>query len=295
MKIALIANPCSGGGKAKKNIPEVVAALEESHIAPDLFLTRYHAHAVQIAANLDLKSYKGVVSLGGDGTNFHVLNGLMKHNPPEAVPPLGIIPVGSGNSFARDIGVQTIKDSISAITRGRTKAVDVLSFTQEDEIYYFVNLMGFGFVTDVAKTAVKFKRFGDLSYMIGVLLKTAGLRFHEMKLEIDNEVIQTENCFVEFCNSRYTGGNMLMAPDAEIDDGFFDIIITAPLTRINLLSAIPKIFKGLHGKLPFVRSLRAKKATVTTRPSKTLLPDGEIFGKTPTTITLHPKRARYFY
>ncbi len=87
---------------------------------------------------------------------------------------------------------------------------------------------------------------------------------------------------------------MLMAPEAKIDDGFFDVVVTGPLGRMSLLATLPKIFKGTHGDNPAVRFFRAKKVKVLTAPPKVLLPDGEIFGTTPTEINIHPKLVRYF-
>jgi len=157
-----------------------------------------------------------------------------------------------------------------------------------------VNLMGFGFVTDVAGTAAGFNYLGDLSYVTGVLYRTMGLRFHKMTLEIDGEVITGENCLVEFCNSRYTGGDMMIAPEARIDDGFFDVVILSPLSRMSLLHTFPKIFKGTHGDNPAVRFIRGRSASVRTDPAKALLPDGEVFGTTPTEVTILPRHVRYF-
>jgi len=87
---------------------------------------------------------------------------------------------------------------------------------------------------------------------------------------------------------------MLMAPDARIDDGYFDAVILSPLSRRNLLTTFPKIFKGTHVNRPDVRVVRGKRAVVRTMPSKGLLPDGEIFGTTLTTIDVLPRRVRYF-
>jgi len=293
MKIALIANPYSGGKKGKKVIPEVERQLQKKKIGYDLYITQYHRHAESILEEINVGNYDALVSLGGDGTNFQILNALLKNHKSENMPALGIIPVGRGNSFARDLDIKTTRDGINAVARQGTRAVDVCSFTSGKERFYFVNLTGFGFVTDVAGTAVKFRCLGDLSYVIGVLIQTVGLCFHDMTIEIDGKQISGKNCFVEFCNSRYTGGSMLMAPDAEIDDGFFDVVVAGPIGRMSLLATLPKLFKGTHGDNPAVRFFKAKKVTVTTTPSKALLPDGEIFGTTPTEINIHPKLVRY--
>jgi len=85
-----------------------------------------------------------------------------------------------------------------------------------------------------------------------------------------------------------------MAPEAKIDDGYFDAVILSPLSRVSLITTFPKIFKGTHVNNPRVRVLRGKRAVVRTVPEKGLLPDGEMFGTTPTTVTVLPRRVRYF-
>ena len=294
MTIALIANPCAGGGKGARIIPWVEDTLRGSGIDYRIFITQHHGHAMEIAGRLAGAPYDGFVSVGGDGTNFHLLNGLLKNSAPPSLPPIGIVPVGSGNSFALDLGIRSSEAGLRALIRGRTRPVDVCCFSQNGEPWYFVNLTGFGFVTDVAATAHQLKRWGDFSYVLGVVYRLMGLHFHHLQLTLDGRRIGGDNCFVEFCNSRYTGGRMLMAPQARIDDGWFDVVVVGPLSRLSLVTTFPKIFKGTHGENPAVRIYRARTAEVFTDPPKTLLPDGEIFGSTPTRITIHPQRVRYF-
>ena len=294
MRVALIAKPQTGPRKKTDDISHAVDQLAACHIHCEVFETQYHAHAVKIVQGLPLSQFDALIAMGGDGTNYHLLNGVLKFHGDRPTPPLGIIPVGRGNSFAKDLNIHSIADGIAAIIRQRTLAVDVCRFTQGHESFYFVNLMGFGFVTDAAHTAARFGWTGDFSYVIGVLHRTIGLQFHQMELEIDGKSYRGRNCFVEFCNSRYTGGDMLMAPEAKIDDGFFDAVILSPLSRLNLITTFPKIFKGTHVTNPRVRVLRGKRAVVRTLPEKGLLPDGEMFGTTPTTVTVLHRRVRYF-
>lgn len=293
MKIALIVNPHAGGKNSEKLLPLIEKKLSFHNIDYITYISLYHEHCLKITAELKIDQYDAIVSMGGDGTNFQVLNGLLSAFKPEQIPPLGIIPVGSGNSFAMDLNLHTFEDGIRSIVKNTSRWVDVCSFTQAQKKNYFVNLTGLGFVTDVAKTAQKFKFFKDFSYILGIFYRTFNLNFHYMELEIDGKMISGENCFVEFCNSRFTGGNMMMAPDAKIDDGFMDIIVAGKMSRTSLLATLPKIFKGTHIKHPAVNSFKAKKATIKTWPDKTLLPDGEIFGATPATINMHHKMVRY--
>jgi len=293
MKIALIVNPYAGGKKGKKLLPLIEKKLLLNHIDYQIYMSLYHGHILKITSELKIKDYDAIITIGGDGTNFHVLNGLLANFKAKQLPPLGIIPVGSGNSFAKDLNIHHYEDGIRSIVANNPKWIDICSFTQAKKKFYFVNLTGLGFVTDVAKTAQKFKCFGDLSYIIGVFYRTLKLNFHYMELEFDGKMISGENCFVEFCNSRFTGGNMLMAPDAKINDGYMDIIVAGKFSRTGLLATLPKIFKGTHIEHPLVKSFKAKKATIKTWPEKTLLPDGELFGVSPSIINVHHKMVRY--
>jgi YegS/Rv2252/BmrU family lipid kinase len=293
MRVALMINPYSGGKKGIKLLPVIEKKLARAGVEYHIYLSLDHEHTVKIASEMDIARYDAVVAVGGDGTNFHVLNGLLSSFRPENIPPVGILPIGSGNSFARDLGIFSLDDGLRAILENKAKWIDVCSFSQAEKKYYFVNIAGFGFVTDVAETAQKFKWMGDFSYIIGIFHRTLGLHFHHMELELDGRAVSGENCFAVFCNSRFTGGNMLMAPEARIDDGFMDIIMVGKLSRTSLLSTLPKIYNGSHIRHPAVSHVKARTVKIKTRPEKILLADGEVFGTTPATITVHPKMIRY--
>ncbi len=293
MRVALIVNPYAGGKNGKKTIPLIEKQLNQHKIETQIYTSLYAQHIPKIASELKIQEFDAIISVGGDGTNYHVLNGLLSQFKSKNLPPLGIIPVGSGNSFAKDLNIFTMEDGINAIVRDKPKSVDVCSFSQDKKKFYFVNLTGLGFVTDVAKTAQKFKILKDLSYLIGVFYRTLNLKSYYMELTIDGKTIEGENCFVEFCNSKFTGGDMMMAPDAKIDDGFMDIIIAGNLTRSSLIRTLPKIFKGTHIEHPHVKYIQAKTASIKTWPKKTMLPDGEIFGATPSEINVHHKMVKY--
>lgn len=294
MKIALIANPNCGGRNHLPVLQFLENRLKSRGIRAEIHVTRRPGHAERIAGRLAVERLDAVAVAGGDGTNCQVLNGLLKSGGENGLPPIGILPLGRGNSFALDLPIRSIDEGIDALAGGRTRPVDVCRYTTGGTVHYFVNLLGAGFVTDVARTAARFGRLGDFSYVVGVFHRVMELRFHRMKLTVDGTVIDGRNCFVEICNSRYTGGNMLMAPEARIDDGRFDVMVAGPLGRFDLLRTFPKIFKGTHGEHPAVRFIRGRRATLETEPVKTLLPDGEIAGSTPTTVDVLPGRVRYF-
>lgn len=293
MKIALIFNPFSGGKKAHQALPYVHKELNTNGATINMFTSEYHGHLQKISRKLEIEKYDAIISMGGDGTHFHVLNGLIGANDPDKIPPLGIIPVGTGNSFIKDLGILTVEKSIEAILGQRCKFVDICEFTQNDDSYYFINNIGLGFITDVVHRAQFFKRFNQASYLIGVFIETVWLKEHFLDIVIDHEKIQQNNCMLAVCNSKYIGGNMLIAPDAIIDDGLFDVIMVDKLSRFELLKTLPKIFTGEHINHPAVSCIKANHIKIKTRPEMMLSPEGELFGKTPSEILIHPKCLRY--
>lgn len=284
MKILLIYNALAAHKRAKKILPQVESYFKEREIDFDLRLTEYPRHAVEIAKNANFKDYDGVVAAGGDGTLFEVVNGYFQ-NPSETRIPLGVLPTGTGNAFAKDLDLDASHwmVALEVIKLNKPRKVDVGVFHTEGKKYYFLNIMGLGFVADVTKTAHRLKLFGNVSYTLGVLFQTAFLKAHQMKVELDGKVLEGENIFVEISNTRYTS-NFLMAPKAEIDDGLLDVTLVKKLNRRRLLKCFPLIFTGEHISLEEVDQFKAKKIEIVTDVPKIITPDGELLGTTPVRV-----------
>jgi len=293
-KFLLMYNPAAGRGRAGKMFTQVESAMQNKGIEYDLHLTSKKGDAQEYLQNIELEKYRGVIAAGGDGTLFEVINGILK-NPGDSIT-IGILPVGTGNSTAKDINLNTndVERALEVISTGKTREVDVGKFYLEGEQYYFINILGLGFVTDVLETANKFKMFGETAYTIGVLVKTIFLKSYDLTIEIDDKKISAPNILVEVSNTKYTGGNFLMAPEAEMDDGYLDINILHKLNRRRLLSIFPKLFKGTHIHEPEIEYLKGKKIRITTDPVKKISPDGELLGSTPITIECMHKKIKLF-
>ncbi|MCK5051542.1 MAG: diacylglycerol kinase family lipid kinase [Candidatus Cloacimonetes bacterium] len=284
MKVLLVYNPFAGHGRAKKILPEVEAEFTKHNIEFDLRLTDYPEHATEIMKEAKFKTYDAIIAAGGDGTLFEVINGYYI-NSARKKPPIGILPIGTGNAFARDLElhVSKWKEAIAIIAQMKPRKVDVGKYTSHGQSYYFLNILGLGFVADVGKTAKKLKIFGNISYTFGVLYQMLMLKPFKLKIEIDGELIERDNIFVEISNTTYTA-NFYMAPNAKIDDGLLDITLLGKMGRIGLLKAFPKVFTGEHIHLPEVETFTAKHIKITTYPPKVLTPDGELIGTTPVEI-----------
>ena len=284
MKVLLIYNPFAGHGRAKKILPEVEAEFTKYNIEFDLKLTDYPEHATEIIKDTKLKTYDAIIAAGGDGTLFEVINGYYM-NSIKKKPPLGILPIGTGNAVARDLElhVSKWKEAIEIIAQMKPRKVDVGKFTSHGQSYYFLNILGLGFVADVTKTAKKLKALGNISYSLGVLYQMLKLKSFKLKIELDGKLLERDNTFVEVSNTTYTS-NFYMAPKAKIDDGLLDITLLNKLSRVGLLKAFPKVFTGEHVNLPEVETFTAKHIKITTDPPKVLTPDGELIGITPVEI-----------
>jgi YegS/Rv2252/BmrU family lipid kinase len=295
MKIAVILNPSSGFGRAKKILPKIEKEFVAHHIDADIFQTKYKGHGEQLAATISFDLYDGLVAAGGDGTLFEVINGYMQ-NPSAVRIPLGVLPIGTGNAFSKDLALNTgeYQKAIRMIARGKTRKIDI-GYCRNDHIsYYFINIAGLGFVSDVNATAQKFKWFGNVAYSIGVFLELIRLKSFPVSLVLDGKSLSLDSTFIEVSNTRYTS-NFLMAPHASIEDGLLDVTILKEISRKKLVSAFPKIFTGDHIFLDEVETYQVKEIHIHTQEEKIITPDGELIGSSPVTIRAIPAAVEFFY
>lgn len=295
MKILLVYNPHAGHKRAKKLLPQVESEFNKHNISFDLALTDYPEHGIEIVRQADFKKYDGIVAAGGDGTLFEVINGYF-NNPSIDKIPLGVLPIGTGNAFVRDLDLDNTKwkEAINVISQNQTRRVDVGKFRTHGQTYYYLNILGLGFVADVTETAHKIKFFGNLSYTLGVLYRTIFLKSDILTIRIDGKIIKQDSLFIEISNTRYTA-NFLMAPDAKIDDGLLDVTLMHKLTRRKLLQSFPKIFTGEHVHLKECDTFQAKNISIESDKVKVLTPDGELIGITPVEIECLHKAIKVFW
>jgi diacylglycerol kinase (ATP) len=284
MRILLVYNPQAAHGRARALLPAVLSSFTEAGVEAVLRLTERPGHAVQIVEEAHLQDYDGVVAAGGDGALFEVVNGYYL-NPSTRRIPLGVLPIGTGNAFARDIDLDGSRwqEGVACIAGGRTRKADVGRFTTQGRRMHYLNILGLGFVADVVNSASRMKLLGNVSYTIGVLLQTISLRPYGIRVEADGRVVEGEGIFTEISNTRYTS-NFLMAPAAKIDDGLLDVTMLGRINRRRLLQCFPLIFTGEHVKMAEVQTFTARRIRITTDVPKVLTPDGELLGATPVEV-----------
>ena len=299
-KLLIIFNPHAGSGKAQSYFPKIQTYLTHNQVSFQLLSTEYIGHAQSLIKTADLSQYSGVIAAGGDGTLFELVNGMMHHELKNRIP-FGVIPVGTGNAFARELGLLPTdwQQGIDIILQQKTKDIDVGHAQTESSSFYFLNIIGMGFVVDAGKTTLKIKKLGKSSYTLATLWETIKLKKHPIKLTLTDknnqvEIIDEELVFVEVANSRYTGTSFLIAPQAVIDDGLLDVIILKKLSRFKILRLFPTIYSGKHINYQEVVSRKVKSITIETKDAMPLMPDGEFFGATPVVISARKHEMELF-
>ena len=274
MKALLIINPAAGGGRCAERVKPYVATLEGRGIEVELAHTSGPGDATRLAreATADV-----VVAVGGDGTLFEVLNGLFPRE--EGVgPALAVLPLGTGNSFVRDFGIQEPEAAVRALADGRRRTCDVVRARHADGELYFINLLSVGFTARAgALTNKRFKPLGVGGYILAVLASLVKMEHPTYALSLDSGLMDTRACtLLSFSNSRFTGGDMMMAPDADPTDGLVDFVRIGPMGRRRFLAAFPKIFKGTHPEMNEIDVTRVARVDFDMHEPVDVMVDGEI-------------------
>lgn len=295
MKHLLVLNPWAGHGYSGKHITEIQQYMDRIGLDYELLTTQRQGHAIELVEAADLSKYKGLIAGGGDGTLFEVINGYYRNMTNEK-PPLGVLPVGTGNAFVRDMDMHDHdwQEALDVIKSGKTRRVDVGRFRIEGETWYYLNILGLGLVADIGATAKKLKIFGNISYTLGSLYHILALSTHKVNMVIDGEPLERDNIFVEISNTRYTA-NFLMAPHASTNDGLLDITMLKPKSRLGLIKAFPKIITGEHIHMEEIETFQARNIRIETDVPKILTPDGELMGSTPLEVDCLKQAVHVFW
>ncbi|WP_026675395.1 diacylglycerol/lipid kinase family protein [Alkalihalobacterium bogoriense] len=282
-----IVNPISGNGRGHIIWKEIETVLQKKNVEYDVIFTRYRGHATDCVIGLDERKVTAVVAIGGDGTVHDVVNGI--RNLPIA---FGIIPAGSGNDYARAMGVP--KHHLLALDRilsGIKKQMDILFVGEK----CCTTVVGIGFDGKVAQLANQSKlkkilnRFnlGKLIYGIIVLQVLFQYRPTSVTMMIDGKSVQFSNVWlIAIANLPYYGGGMNICPEALSDDGYLDVCIVHNISKIKLLQVFPKVFKGKHIHHSAITLMKGKSVTVTSESPVIIHGDGEIIGETPVEVTI---------
>ncbi len=223
-------------------------------------------------AEREAGSYGCIVAAGGDGTVHEVVNGLMRAG---ANTTLGVIPLGSGDDFAKFLS----NDFISNFVGQKTKAFDVGRIASSAEVRYFANGMDIGFGAHGARNVALVPRFltGFGAYLGALLLTMVRYPLLRVRLQIDDaSAFDFTTAMTAVMNGTTFGGSFRVCPEARPDDGLLDLLLVEAVGRLAILQLVPKILRGAHAGDPRLRLLRAKRLTIESDDPLLVEADGEI-------------------
>lgn len=289
-----IVNPAAAGGRAARAEPLIREAFAGRPGAqPEFAVTQRSGHAVELAAEAARGGYDPIVAVGGDGTVHEVANGLLGFGG--ATPRLAVIPIGTGNDFARSVGIPTRFAEAIAVAVGGAgvpRAIDAARCNGR----YFIGVAGAGLdarVASAVNAAPRRMKIGALPFVWYALREIIRKRSVELVMELDRgTVLHQRSLLVSVSNCRFSGGGMQLAPDAEPDDALLDVCIVGDASRVDLVRLLPRVFSGGHVGHPMVALHRARRVTISGPPDVLAQADGELIGGLPLEISVVPGALR---
>src|SRR5262245_52476742 len=266
-------------------LDEVERELRERSVSYRVERTRSLEHGVEEATR-GAEAGEVPVVMSGDGLVGQIGGALAGTGHP-----MGIIPGGRGNDLARVLGIPTEPaGSVGVLAAGNVREIDVGEVNDRR----FLGIASCGFDSDANRIANEARIVrGNLVYAYAALRALAAWKHATFTITLDgDEVTEMLGISVVVANNKAYGGGMFIAPDAELDDGLFDIVLTGAAGKLHFLSNLPKVFKGTHVSNEEVQVLRASQVEVTADRDFAVYADGEHLTDLPATLRILPRALR---
>lgn len=274
-----VVNPAAGGGKRGKLLGPALDRLRAGGLQIEVAETRASAHATEIAREAYARGVRNFIAVGGDGTSYEIVNGLFPEAASSERPTLAFLPLGTGNSFLRDFSDQGVEYGIDSLLAGRQRRCDVLRLRHREGIIHYINLLSMGFSADVATLRERrFSSWGELGYITSIFLTLARFNRRPFPTRVEGETkFDDRRClFVTFNNSKFTGGTMMIAPQAEINDGLVEYVRWGPIGRLGLIRNLPGLYDGTHVEHPLAERKTVKRIEFKLDAPVDVMVDGEV-------------------
>lgn len=282
----LLVNPTSGGGKGKSQgqiVRDYLArhSLDFIEISGSSYESAASAlaHAIRKTSHLE-----ALIVVGGDGMVHLAIQELAKSSVP-----LILIPAGTGNDFARSLGLP-LSDPISILERSRKNSATAIDLGTVNG-RFFCEVLSTGFDSVVNERANRMRLIsGRSKYNLAILLELPLFRPRRYAFAVDGASFEVDAMLIAIANGASYGGGMRVCPDAKLDDGRFDLMILEPVSKLEFLRVFPRVFSGSHIDHPRVRIMRGSKVEV--EAQAVAYADGERIGQLPITAEIAPSALR---
>ena len=290
-RILFIVNPISGIGKQKKIEQLIDANLDHKLIEHTVVYTEHAHHGIELAQQAaESGAFDALVAVGGDGSVNDVVTGTQASSP--AMLPLGIIPCGSGNGLARNLGIPLSPEhAIKIINQFKVSDIDTIevssskfqvsssnsqfSILNSQFSRIIASIAGIGFDARVARRMKLAKVRGLQAYAKIILSDYPTYKEHTYRLSIDGQEIERKAWFISFANSNQFGYNTAVAPRAKLDDGLIDVCIVDRIPLHHLALTAPLLYLNHFELSQHVEMFKAREVTVYNNEEEWVNIDGE--------------------
>jgi diacylglycerol kinase (ATP) len=255
--LILAINPASGRGRAQRQAKLAGEYFRSRDIdVREIEGTSLQDFRKKLLICLDSEEVSGVIALGGDGFIHEIIQHLVSRDIP-----LGVIPCGTGNDFARSIGVFDLPFSRQLELIEKHDATHIDLGRVQDQWFAAILSSGFDALVNDRANSMRWPR-GRMRYNIAMIEKLIALRPHSYRIRVDERYLEVQATLVTVANGSSYGGGMKVCPDASITDGLFDVMVLGRVSRIELLKVFPKVYRGGHVGHPAVTFYRCNEIEI---------------------------------
>jgi diacylglycerol kinase (ATP) len=279
---ALVINPVAGQGKGASVGTHVAGYLNSRGIKYEIIIGRNGIdQADSLQRFLDRNpDCSGVIAVGGDGL-LHLV--LQKVTPAQV--PLAMIPAGTGNDFVRTLGwsIDDVDAILQAVLSTKPSSVDL--GLVDGEWFAAILSTGFDSIVNEKANAMSWPK-GPMKYNAAIAIELPRFKPHHYEIVLDDRTISTQAMLIAVSNGRSYGGGMLVCPQADVSDGYFDVMVLHPVSKLEFIKVFPRVFKGTHITHPAVEIVRSKSVKITA--DAVAYADGERIGQLPVSAQCIP-------
>ncbi len=296
MTTVFLVNPASANGSTGKRWPEVAQLAARRGLAGEAVISERPGQLADLARRAADDGATLLVVVGGDGTVFEVANGIAGREGVE----IGVVPRGTGWDFARSHGIpRRTEDALSVAAGGRAKTIDLgrarfRAWDGGERSAYFANAASVGMSGAIAARANATSKAlgGKMAYAWATIAVFKRWRAAELAVQVGDERLSGRMHDVIVANGHSLAGGMKVCPDAQADDGVFDVLAIGDLTKRDLMLNMPKLYRGTHLPHPKAKLLRGATASVESAEPLPVQLDGEQPGTTPVRFEIVPAALR---
>ncbi len=291
----LLLNPVSGSGRGLRQRTHIESAMAVRQMQAVTAISGHAGHTTELVAQAIRAGCRRLLVGGGDGSLSEAVNGILAvPEVPGTDVTLALLPVGTGNDWARGHGIpHDIDRALDIVAAGKAVAHDAgwVDFPATGRRRHFINVAGIGFDAVVVEHMPS-RKLGWLAYLIGLLRSLGSLRAIPLRIEVDGRTEQAGALVLFACIGRYCGGAMFVAPRARTDDGRLDLTLIRHMPRLSILKSLPQLFDGSIETHPQVTTWQTTAARVDAPAGTPLEADGEFIGHAPAAFGILPGALR---